>query len=827
MIDLNKIRKSRPVVFWLVTALIAAIVFLVGFYLFVAYLLPLPIKLEDFSNHQTTKIFDRNGILLYEVLQPDLGKKSVMTLAKIPKDFINATLAAEDMDYYKHGALDITSILRALWQDITAQKIVSGASTITQQTVRNITDLKSRQVWTDKLLEMMYSIRIEHIYSKDQILEMYLNRVYYGNLAYGCESAAEDFFGKHIYDLDLAEMTLIAGLPQSPSAYNPFVYFDRAKKRQLYVLSQMVKNGFIDQKKADDTYDEELAFRTNKIKIKAPHFVNYIINLLEEQYGQDMVMDGGLQVVTTLDYNLQLKGEQAIERQVDKLKDHNVNDGALYAVDVPTGQILAYVGSKDYFDKDIDGAVDMVHALRQPGSSIKPLNYLAAFEKGYTPATVLYDIPSQFDTESGPYSPKNYDLKYHGPVRARIALASSFNIPAVKVLNYVGVSNFLGFLKKFGIDTLDADPSFYGLALTLGGGEVRVDQMAEAFNTIANYGYHRDTSVILQIKKSNGEVIFDWSLPQAHNVLGPQGKQHAYQIMSIISDKNARIPGFGEGSILELDRPAAVKTGTTRNFKDNWAIGFTPQLLTAVWVGNADASSMENVSGVDGAAPAWAEFMEGALSTRTKMDFANPGGLKEVEICAVSGMLATDLCNEKVSELFAAGSEPKTPDNYYRKFWINKSNGKIITEACINDYNKALIEQKVLLAYPAELQKWAAQNGLDLPQTEPCARSNDYTLGDDAGKADAVYIDNPAENDEYLIDNSMPKEAQKIPFRVTVPLQTTSVKYYIDGVNTGVSTESPYTYLWVPQKGTHKLKAVAATADGKQIESEVRSFIIN
>lgn len=834
-------KKKHPFYFWFAIFFGVVMILACAFYLYISYLLPLPNSLQDLTNHPTTKIFDRNGQLLYEILQPELGKKSTIPLKQFPKYFIDATIAAEDINFYSHPGVDFGAIARALFFNLKEQRIVSGGSTITQQLVRNLMaqsgvqsaqNLQKPRDLGDKILEAMYAVRMSHLYNKDQILEQYLNKIYYGNLAYGAQSAALDYFGKNIFDLDLAQSAIIAGLPQSPSSYNPYVYFDKAKQRQKYVLEQMVKNNFASQAQADSALAEPINLRVNKFQIKAPHFVHLVLNQLEEKYGEDAVINGGLQIRTTLDYDLQLKAEQIITRRVDALKENNVQNGALVAMDTYTGQILAWVGSKDYFDNQIDGAVDMITALRQPGSSIKPLNYLAAFEKGYTPATVLYDIPTQFSTETGPYSPKNYDLKYHGPVRARVALASSFNIPAVKVLDYVGVNNFLIFLKKLGIETLDASPSFYGLALTLGGGEVRPIDMANAFNVIANYGLKRDSSDILEIKDADGAEIFKWKLPEAKNILGAQGMQHAYQIIDILKDPSARIAGFGEDSVLQISHESAVKTGTTRNFKDNWTIGFSPEILTAVWVGNADATSMENVSGVDGAAPIWADFMESALESKPKLTFAVPPNLVEKQVCALSGKLpnpgsGSDYgaanCPEKVNEIFARGQEPKELDDYYKLFWVRKSDGHIIMNECVKDYNPAEIQQKVLVAYPAELQKWAGQNSLGLAKTEPCAKAFDYSNGSSSNypveQAAAVLIDSPNNNDEYQLDSSLPLSAQKTPFRVSVPNDTVEVNYFVDDKVVADVKEPPFSYLWLAVLGNHKLRAEAKLADGRILKS--------
>ena len=416
-------------------------------------------------------------------------------------------------------------------------------------------------------------------------------------------------------------------------------------------------------------------------------------------------------------------------------------------------------------------------------------------------------------------------------MRLRTALASSFNIPAVKTLDYVGIADFIGFLRRFGIDTLTAPPSFYGLALTLGGGEVRLIDMAGAFNAIANYGVKKDISSILEVTNQNGESIEKWTAKTGDFVLGSRGKEHAYQIIDILKDPLARLPGFGEGSVLEISHQAAVKTGTTRNFRDNWTIGFTPQILTAVWVGNADASAMENITGVSGAAPIWADFMEAALAGKPKLAFSVPAGIVEKEVCAISGKLPTPLCPDKILEKFVTGSEPKESDDYYKSFRIDITNGKIVDEKCIGQHPADQLEQKTLLAYPNELQKWAASKGLGLPQKEPCSTPTDYSGGylndysngqanSQQAHADAIIIDSPLDGDEYMTDSTMPINSQKIPIRLTAPAETTKVTFYIDNSAAGTAEKVPFTFMWLSQKGGHTLKATAVLSNGGTVESK-------
>lgn len=823
-------KKKHPRIFWLSSALIFLFVFFFSFYIYIAYLLPLPSEAQNFTDTPTTKIFDRNGKLLYEVLKPEQGRTTYIPFEQIPQQFIRATLAAEDNEFYQHSGVDFFASGRALISNITERRIVSGGSTITQQLVRNLLGTQQQRDLSTKILESFYAIRLSHLYSKDQILEQYINKVYYGNLSYGAQSAAINYFGKNLQDLDLAETSFLVGLPQSPSSYNPYNAYSKAKKRQEYVLQQLLQDRYMTQAEYDAALDEPINLRTKKHSIQAPHFVHEILAELEDQFGEDVVNNGGLSVTTTLDLNLQLMAEKTVNDQINSLGKHNVSNGALLSVDVQTGQILAWVGSNNYFDDSIDGAVDMITSLRQPGSSIKPLTYLLSFEKGYTPATVLFDVPTQFSTATGPYSPKNYDLDYHGPVRVRTALASSYNIPAVKTLDYVGVENFIGFLRTLGLDTLHQSSDHYGLALTLGGGEVRPYDMAKAFLTLANYGYRKPLSGILKVTDSKQRDIFTWK-PAAENfVLGINGKQHAYQIIDILKDPDARIPGFGEESVLDLSREAAVKTGTTRNFRDNWTIGFTPDLLTVVWVGNADATPMENISGIDGAAPIWANFMEQALTGRPHLRFDIPQRLHQIEVCAISGLLPSDLCQENILEWFVTGSEPQKVDDYYRKLSIYEPTGHAIHSECLNRYNMSLIKEKIMITYPPELQKWAAQKGYPLATYEPCSAHLDYssTLSGEYANEQAVSVlfDTPRQNDEYLLDNTLPLDAQKVPFRVTVPVGTISVSYFIDGKIVSDITDQPFTYLWRAAKGTHKVSAQATLDDSTKVTSSEITFIV-
>lgn len=792
------------------------VLMVISVYVFVAYLMPLPDGLINREQVATTKIYDRNGVLLYEVLNPLEGKKSLVGVDGVPDYVVEATLAAEDVRFYEHGGVDLKAVGRAVYQNLSAGRVVSGASTITQQLARNMMGMEGKRGLGDKIVEMAVAVRISNEFEKEEILEMYLNTVYYGNLAYGMESAALDYFGKSVKDLDLAEAAMLAGLPQSPSFYNPFENLGQAKKRQAYVLDRMVENGFVSEGEAEAAKAERLVWRPDRVEMKAPHFVWKVLGELEDKYGREAVHFGGIEVVTSLDYGKQLMAEEVIEEQLERLVNKNVGNAALVAVDVETGEVLAWVGSAGYFDEDIDGAVDMLSSLRQPGSSIKPLTYLAAFEKGWTPATTIADVPTQFETSAGPYTPKNYDLEFHGLVRVREALANSYNVPAVKTLEFVGVSAFIGFLEKFGIDTLDRDPEFYGLALTLGGGEVRPVDMARAYLALANFGERRDLVRILEV---NGESVVESEGERF--LLGPRGRQHAYQVIDIMKDNRAREAEFGEGSVLELSREAAVKTGTTRNFRDNWTVGFTPELLSVVWVGNADGTPMSAISGVDGAGPIWHDFMERALSGKRKRTFVEPEGLREIEICEVSGKLPTDFCERRIFEKFVRGEEPQEEDDIFVELKINEERGMVVSDECLEVDPGIEFEEKIFAIYPKELEKWAMENGVEQVPRLRCEsvygiESPDSDLAGESG----IFVRHPIDGDSFLYDETIPGGNQKIPFQVAVAGDVDWVEWIVDGKTIERVEDFPFSTMWEMEGGKHKLKVL----DSQGRKSEIVEF---
>ncbi len=683
------------------------------------------------SQFETTRILDRNGNLLYELLDPTAGRRTYVTLDKISPALVAATIATEDKSFYTNPGFDPAAILRALWQNYRGGETVSGASTITQQLARVLyfqveeCDKPDAQVscyeqtYERKVNEIFLAAEIGRRYSKDEILELYLNEIYYGNLAYGIEAAAETYFGKTANQLTLAEASFLAGLPQSPAIYDIYTNRDVTLARQQQVLVLMfglsqvegciaVSNSetpiCVDQVAAVRAADEikGRVFNSPNIDTRYPHWVNFVRSELEKQYDAQTIYRSGFIVYTTLDPTLQNEAQRLVTEQVATLVDKNAKNGALVAIRPSTGEILAMVGSPDFNNEAISGQVNMADSpTRQPGSSIKPITYVAAFEKGWTPSTLIWDVPTDFpDGANPPYQPINYDNRFHGPVTVRTALSNSFNVPAVKTLEFVGVydnpntaekDGMIAMAERLGITSLTSNQ--YGLALTLGGGEVSLLEMTSAYSVFANGGKKVPPVAILKIVDFDQNLIYEYQPPQGEQVIRAD---HAFLISSILSDNESRSWMFGRNSVLNLPFQAAAKTGTAGdprgadgvNVYDNWTLGYTPDLATGVWVGNADYTPMINTSGTTGAAPIWSSFMMYAVPivspNNAPRPFVFPPGITEKIICSVSGTEPSNWCRGgQRSELFASDQPPlPASQDLVRQTEIDTWTGLIAGNAC-------------------------------------------------------------------------------------------------------------------------------------------------
>lgn len=643
------------------------------------------------SQFQTTRILDRNGQVLYELNDPTAGRRNYIPLSEISPNLVAATIATEDKDFYSNAGFDPVAIVRALWTNYITDGQGGGASTITQQLARALLlspEERTQRTVSRKAREIILAAEITRRYSKDEILELYLNEIYYGNLAYGIEAASETYFNKTARDLTLGEAAFLAGLPQSPAIYDIYTNPEGTLTRQQQVLVLMfelsqtencieVSNSeqrvCVDPVAATEAANQikSYSFVAPSFGARYPHWVNFIRAELEELYDAQTIYRSGFVVYTTLDPVLQDQAQTLVTNQVASMVENNTKNGALVAIKPSTGEILAMVGSPDFNNAAISGQINMaISPTRQPGSSIKPLTYVAAFEKGWTPATWIWDVPTQFpDGANPPYEPRNYDGTFHGGLTVRLALANSFNIPAVKALEFVGIyddpntpekDGLIAFAERLGITSLTRDD--YGLSLTLGGGDVSLYDMTSAYSVFANGGKKVPPVAILKITTFNGEIVYEYEVPAGEQVIRPE---HAYLISSILSDNEARSFTFGRNSRLNLSFPVAAKTGTTNDIRDNWTMGYNPDLVTGVWVGNADYTPMVSSSGLSGAAPIWSQFMEFAvpyLTNGSPSPFLRPDGIVDKVVCRLGGTEPTNECGGQFTEIFAFDQMPPTSD---------------------------------------------------------------------------------------------------------------------------------------------------------------------
>jgi 1A family penicillin-binding protein len=631
----------KPILFWLakwgiVAGVVGAIVLLAAFAWY-GRNLPDPSNLARRTNEASTRIYDKSGEeLLYEIHGD--RKRTEIPFDEIPQYVKNATLVAEDRNFYTHPGFDIKGILRAVYLNIFTSNS-PGGSTVTQQLVKN-TIVGGEKTYGRKIREVLLAYRIEQQYDKDEILNMYLNSIPYGSNAYGVEAASGLYFDKSARDLTLAESAIIAALPQSPTFLSPYGNnTDYLFARQKWILNSLAELDYISEQERDAALAEELTFAPFRQDITAPHFVFYIREQLSQKYGENFIETAGLKITTTLDTNFQkIAEEEVLKQALVNEEKYGGKNAALVALDPKTGQILAMVGSRDYFDEEIDGNVNVATRPRQPGSSFKPIVYAAAFEKGFTPNTVLYDVKTTFKTDTKDYTPLNFDLAERGPVNLRTALQGSLNIPAVKLLYLTGIGTVLDFADRLGYSTL-SDRSRFGLSLVLGGGEVTLLEHAAAYQAFARDGKYHQPTGILKVEDAKGNLLEQYEENERQAIPA----QVAYLITNVLSDNAARAYVFGENSALQLgNRPVAAKTGTTNDSRDAWTMGYTPSLVVGVWAGNNDNSSM-TAGGSSAAAPIWNAFMRRALGNVNIEYFRDPDPIEQIGNQALYGVLPNEI----------------------------------------------------------------------------------------------------------------------------------------------------------------------------------------
>lgn len=814
MKQIKKVLKRDLLIFLIIIGMIGS-----GFVMLWISTFKIP-DLQSFDERivaQSTKIYDRTGeILLYDVHQ-DI-RRTIVPYEEISRNIKNATVAIEDAEFYNHHGIRPMATLRAVFIQPLRGKGVQGGSTITQQVVKN-SILTTEKKIARKIKEWVLAIKLEREMSKRDILTLYLNETPYGGNIYGIEEASLSFFGKSSKDLSLAEAAYLAAIPQAPTFYSPYgENFDKLTERKNLVLDKMLENGFITEEEMLTAKEEDVTFRKKTAKgIKAPHFVMYIKNILEEKYGEKVISEGGLKVITTLDYDLQEKAEEILKRKAfENEKNFNAENLALVAVEAKTGQILTMVGSRDYFDEKIDGNFNVATAHRQPGSAFKPFVYATAFNKGYTPDTVVFDLKTEFSLYCNPngtpispgdagkcYSPDNYDNIFRGPMTLRDALAQSVNIPAIKVLYLAGLEDSLKTAKNMGISSL-TNINQYGLTLVLGGGEVSPLDITSAYAVFANEGIKNPSTGILKVEDKEGNILEEFK--QKSSRVLPE--KSALYISDILSDNTARTPAFDERSPLYFEgRDVAGKTGTTNDYRDAWTVGYTTQVAVGVWAGNNDNSSMEKKVAGFIVTPVWNEFMQEILKKYPDEKFKEPDynydeSLKPIlrglwqggttyYIDKISGKLATEYTPEELK------IEKVVPEYHSILYWVDKNNP--LGPKPTNPKNDKQFER-----WEYGVTKWVKEKGLTTDVTIPNQTDDIHTQN----LIPQIKIIYPTSTKEYdpnekiniMISNN---SYSKYPL--------TKINYYINGQFIGSSNTSIFSFVPKDIKGikqVNELKVV-------------------
>lgn len=703
------------------------------------------------------QIVDRNSVLLREVLSDEGGRCRWAKLDEISPCLIKATVAAEDKHFFLHKGVNLFSVLRAVFQNIKQGRIVSGASTITQQLVRNLYQYR-RNIFS-KVYEIWLALRMERSLAKEDILAQYLNRICFGNQAYGIEAASHLYFDKNSSDLSLAEAAFLAGLPRSPIKLNPYRNFTFAQKRQREILDRMHRIGFISKDELGRALEERINIQTEQEKFRAPHFCDFILQKIPSEERRHLST-----IQTTLDYSLQKKVEVLIKSHIESLESRGISNAAAIVMDNDTGEILSMVGSKDFFDYDHGGQVNGAVSLRQPGSTLKPFTYGLALEKGMTAATIIEDAEMHFTTPEGVYRPKNYDRRFHGPIRMRSALACSYNVPAVSVLQTIGPDLLYLQLKKLGFESLQKSPSFYGIGLTLGNGEVTLLELVGAYAALARGGISYEDKSILGLFDLNQKPSKTPNRQRRKRIFSPQ---IAYILSHILSDNDARTPSFGQNSPLNFPFPCAAKTGTSKDFRDNWTIGYTLRYTVGVWVGNFDGKPMQEVSGITGCGPLFRDIMLHLENKEKKRPFRVPDKLVREKICPLTGEIASESCPGSIEEIFIVGTKPE--------------------EVCLlHQKSKFLPKQEDLL----DVQENPAE----------------------------IRISFPANGDVFKMDPVLRKAYQAIWLKVSVQgMGIERIEWWVNNKKIGASA-FPFSFPWQLKPGFYTIKA-KASKDKEKIET--------
>ncbi len=780
-----------------------------GLYISLPWIFPLPGDLLEISGSVSTRYLDREGRILHESLSGEEQRLHWVELGDISPHVVRAFIYKEDSRFYRHPGIDGVAVARALWQNLRAGRVVSGGSTITQQLARIIVGSGTRgsgpRTLTVKVHEAILAVRMEREFDKETILTHYLNRAPFGNQVRGVEKAAQLYFHKSAAGLSPAESAFLAVIPRSPTNLNPYRNLNGVRVRARTLIERMEKEKVIDWETARLALTEPLEVRERRSPFRAPHLIQYLArNLAQANWN---VTPSAIR--TTLDSRLQQEAEAALDSELAPLKKHGVNNGAVVVLENSTGNVLAFVGSRDFTDDEIQGQNNGATSPRQPGSALKPFTYALGLTDGMTLSSIVADIEAHFPALEGNYSPRNFNNRFYGPVRVREALANSLNVSAVKTAQRVGVESLMEFLEALGITTLTREPEHYGLGLTLGNGEVPLLELTAAYAALARGGLGVTPRFVEEVRDERGNPITIGNLSTAHRVMN---REVAWLITDVLSDENARIGSFGVLNPLNFPFKVAAKTGTSWNFTDNWTMGFTNEITVGVWVGNFNGSPMRGVSGITGAGPVFNRVMSAAMEGRKKVWPEKPDGIVQMKVCTLSGKRTTDACRGAILESFVDGTQPTDDCSYHRLIAVDGRNG-LLAHANTPERFLRMASYAVL---PAPYAEWARAEGVPSPPAD----HSPLNAGNVILTARRLSLLYPDGRQRYIMDPFIPEKYQTILPRIDSDEPLARVETILDGLVLGSSRIlEPLRVPLTP--GLHKLM-VRDPVSGT--ESQVVSF---
>jgi penicillin-binding protein 1C len=779
-----------------------ALLFLISLYFLTVALIPLPGPIGHPGDMVSCTLADRTGRTLRVILSNEESTSCWVDLSQISQYLVRATISAEDKRFYQHHGIDYLGLARAFLQNVAARKIVVGGSTITSQLAEHLFHLPKGRVST-KILQIIYAEKLERRLSKKEILELYLNGIPYGNQIYGIEAASRTYFDRPATNLSLAQSAFLAAIPQAPALYEPYGNFGRTIARQRQILEKMLKEGLIDKSAFQQALKEPIVLTPLTMRFNAPHFCDMLSAIMRSMKQNNVSF-----LRSTIDLELQREAEVLLKERVRALKDEGVSNGAIIVMDNNTGEILVMVGSADFWGAD--GQVNAALSKRQPGSTLKPFTYALALEKGFTAADIIPDIKTGIPSDNGDFTPQNYDRSFHGPVRLRQALACSYNVPAVRVLQQIGPELLLQRLRDAGFESLNRNIDYYGVGLTLGSGEVTLLELVRAYSSFARGGELMKEKFICEALDAQGNPIAIYNDDNRRRLLSPQV---AYIITDILKDREARIPAFGQYGPLDLPFPCAAKTGTSKGFRDNWTIGYTPLYTVGIWVGNFDGSAMRKVSGITGAAPLFHDVMRLLHKKKPRLDFPQPQGLVEAPICPVSGVLPGRFCLNSMKEIFQPGKIPRRTCEIHRLAKVDIRNGQVASPRC----PEGLTANRIFEVYPPLYAEWMEHHHAEVP--EESIISNPQRKEQKNSENPVVIF--PKDGDIFRVDPILRRNYQVIHLKAIAPEEAKEVSWWIDGKLVG-SAKSPFIQEWVLRDGEH---SVQVSSGGKRYSDRIQFYV--